>query len=111
MLTLLVALPILAFIAILLGSPARQTAIGVAALNFILGFASVFSWDDEIWNFSLRILDRPALHLSFGYMDGMSVVMVLLSVIVALAAVLSGKAPQGNEKLYYGSSLLIAAGA
>ncbi|MBC7979026.1 MAG: NADH-quinone oxidoreductase subunit M [Armatimonadetes bacterium] len=111
MLTLLVALPILAFIAIILGAPPRQTALGVAAVNLILGLASVFSWNHQIWNFSLRILDRPALHLSFGYIDGMSVVMVLLSVIVALAAVLSGKAPQGNEKLYYGSSLLIAAGA
>jgi NADH-quinone oxidoreductase subunit M len=36
---------------------------------------------------------------------------VLLSVIVTMAAVLSGKCPEGREKLWYGSSLLISAGA
>jgi NADH-quinone oxidoreductase subunit M len=41
----------------------------------------------------------------------MSVIMVLLTVIVTLAAVLSGTAPAGREKLYFGSSLLISAGA
>jgi NADH-quinone oxidoreductase subunit M len=41
----------------------------------------------------------------------MSVIMVLLTVIVTLAAVLSGKAPEGKETLYYGSSLLISGGA
>ena len=111
MLILLVALPILAFIAILLGAPARLTAIAAAALNLILGLGSVFCWKEEVWNFSLRVLEKPAIHLSFGYIDGMSLVMVILSVIVTLAAVLSGKAPEGSEKLYYGSSLLIAAGA
>src|SRR5690606_5379614 len=48
---------------------------------------------------------------SLGFHDGMSVVMVLLSAIVTLAALLSGKAPEGRETLYYGSSLLISAGA
>ena len=111
MLILLVALPILAFIAILLGAPARLTAIAVAALNLVLGLGSVFCWKEEIWNFSLPVLAKPAIHLSFGYLDGMSLVMVILSVIVTMAAVLSGKAPEGREKLYYGSSLLIASGA
>ncbi len=111
MLILLVALPILAFIAILLGAPARLTAIAAAALNLILGLGSVFCWKEEVWNFSLPVLAKPAIHLSFGYIDGMSLVMVILSVIVTMAAVLSGKAPEGREKLYYGSSLLIAAGA
>ena len=41
----------------------------------------------------------------------MSAIMVLLTVIVTLAAVLSGKAPEGREKLYFGSSLLISGGA
>ena len=41
----------------------------------------------------------------------MSLIMVLLTVIVTMAAVLSGNAPEGREKLYFGSSLLISAGA
>ncbi|WP_411827461.1 complex I subunit 4 family protein [Luteolibacter sp. AS25] len=111
MLALLVALPILAFIAILIGAPARLTAISACVLNLIIGLGSAFCWEQDLWSFSVAVLEKPALHLAFGYMDGMSVVMVALSVIVALAAVLSGEAPKGSEKLYYGSSLLIAAGA
>lgn len=111
MLTLLVALPVLAFIAILLGAPARQTAVAAAAINLVIGVGSVFCWQEEIWELSILVLEKPALHLGFDYIDGMSLVMVLLSVIVTFAAVLSGKAPVGSERLYYGSSLLIAAGA
>jgi NADH-quinone oxidoreductase subunit M len=112
MLALLVFLPILAFIAILLGAPARLTALSASVVNLVLGLAAVFTWKNEgLWSSSLNVLEKPALHLSFGFTDGMSVIMVLLSVIVTLAAVLSGKSPEGKEKLYFGSSLLISAGA
>ena len=111
MLLLLVLLPILAFLAILLGAPARLTAIAASALNLVLGLAAVFSWKSTVWSFSAPVLEKPALNLAFAFTDGMSVIMVLLSVIVTLAAVLSGKSPVGREKLYFGSSLLISAGA
>ena len=111
MLFLLVFLPIAAFIAILLGAPARLTAIGASALNLGLGIYAAFSWKCGCWAFSVPVLAKPALNLAFNFTDGMSAVMVLLSVIVTLAAVLSGKAPEGKEKLYYGSSLLISSGA
>lgn len=111
MLTFLVALPVLAFLAILLGAPARRTAVSAAFVNLLMGIGSVFSWEHQVWEFSLKVLEKPDLHLGFDYIDGMSLVMVLLSVIVTFAAVLSGKAPVGAERLYYGSSLLISAGA
>ncbi|NQX02768.1 NADH-quinone oxidoreductase subunit M [bacterium] len=111
MLLLLVFLPIAAFIAILFGAPARLTAVAATALNFALGFVAAFSWQNSIWSFSVPVLEKPALNLAFGFTDGMSVIMVLLSVIITLAAVLSGKAPEGKEKLYFGSSLLISGGA
>ena len=102
MLALLVFLPIAAFIAILLGAPARLTAIGASAVNLVLGICAAFSWHNTgLWSCSASVLEKPALHLAFGITDGMSAVMVLLSVIVTLAAVLSGKSPQGREKLYY----------
>jgi NADH-quinone oxidoreductase subunit M len=44
MLALLVILPIAAFIAILLGAPARLTAIGASVLNLALGLFAAFSW-------------------------------------------------------------------
>jgi NADH-quinone oxidoreductase subunit M len=112
MLAILVFLPILAFVAILLGAPARLTAIGSSAINLVLGVGAAFTWQCSCWNnFSLPVLEKPALHLAFGFPDGMSAVMVLLTVIVTMAAVLSGKAPEGRQKLYFGSSLLISAGA
>jgi len=111
MLALLVFLPIVAFIAILLGAPARLTAIAASAINLALGIYAAASWKSTCWALSLPVLEKPSLHLAFGFTDGMSAIMVLLSVIVTLAAVLSGKAPEGKEKLYYGSSLLISGGA
>ncbi len=111
MLAILVFLPIAAFLAILFGAPARLTAIAAAAINLVLGLIATLTWGNSIWSCSASVLEKPALHLSFGFIDGMSVIMVLLTVIVTLAAVLSGKAPQGREKLYFSSSLLISAGA
>ena len=110
MLSLLVLIPIAAFLAMLAGAPARKTAIAAGTANLVLGLWAAFTWQAEMWAMSLPVLKQPALHLSFG-LDGMSAIMVLLSVIVTLAALLSGKAPEGRELLYYGSSLLISAGA
>lgn len=112
MLALLVLLPLLAFVAILAGAPARKAALSAGAANLVLGLIAATSWEnDRLWSISLPVLEKPALHLALGFTDGMSVIMVLLSVIVTLAALLSGKAPAGRETLYYGSSLLISAGA
>lgn len=112
MLALLVLLPLLAFVAILAGAPARKAALAAGAANLVLGLWATTCWDNErLWSISLPVLEKPALHLALGFTDGMSVIMVLLSVIVTLAALLSGKAPAGRETLYYGSSLLISAGA
>ena len=111
MLPILVFLPIAAFIAILLRAPARLTAIAASVANLALGVWAAATWRCTCWNFSLPVLEKPALHLAFGMPDGMSAVMILLSVIVTLAAVLTTKAPAGSERLHYGSSLLISAGA
>jgi NADH-quinone oxidoreductase subunit M len=111
MLALLVLLPLLAFVAILAGAPARKAALAAGAANLVLGLWAATSWNDTMWSMSVPVLEKPALNLAFAFSDGMSVIMVLLSVIVTLAALLSGKAPDGRETLYYGSSLLISAGA
>ncbi len=113
MLLLIVLLPLLAFAAILGGAKARQTAVIASGANLALGLLAAFTWKTwaNFWGFSVPVLSTPEIHLSLGFIDGMSVVMLLLSVIVAFAALLTGHAPVGREKLYYGSSLLIAAGA
>ena len=110
MLALIVFLPLIAFIAILLGAPARKTAILAAGINLALGIYAAVMRDCTCLNYGVEVLSKPEINLAFG-VDGMSVVLVLLTVIVTLAAVLTGKAPAGREVLYYGSSLLISAGA
>jgi NADH-quinone oxidoreductase subunit M len=111
MLLLLVLIPLIAALAIFAGTPARLTAIAAGTLNLVLGLAATCSWHSARWAFSVLVLQKPALHLSLGFSDGISLIMVLLSVIVTFAALLSGKSPEGREKLYYASSLLISAGA
>jgi NADH-quinone oxidoreductase subunit M len=110
MLLLLVLIPIAAFLAILAGAPARKTAVAAGVANLVLGVWAAFTFAQPMWAMSVPVLAKPAIHLAFG-LDGMSAIMVLLSVIVTLAALLTGKAPEGRENLYYGSSLLISAGA
>jgi NADH-quinone oxidoreductase subunit M len=112
MLAIIVFLPLLAFAAILLGSPARQTAVAAAAANLVLGLWATFTWQSDIWSsFNIQVLAKPALHLSFGMADGMSAVMIALAVLVTLAATLSAKCPDGREKLWFSSILLMSAGA
>ena len=108
---ILILIPILAAVAILMGGKAKSLATGAAALNLILGLGSVFSWDHGVWDLSLQVLSKPSIHLALGFYDGMRVIMVILSVLVLFTAVMSGKCPEGREKLWYSSILLIGAGA
>lgn len=111
MLLLLILIPIAAFVAILAGAKAVATARLAALANLVLGLLATFTHQAGFWNFSVPVLSAPDIHLSLGLIDGMSTIMLLLSVLVTFAAVLTGEAPKGRETLYYGSSLLISAGA
>ncbi|MBM3863884.1 MAG: NADH-quinone oxidoreductase subunit M [Verrucomicrobia bacterium] len=111
MLTLLILFPLFALVAILAGAPARPTAAAAASANLLLAVAAAVTWHHPAWEFSLQVLETPAIHLAFGFPDGMSVVMVLLTALVTLPAVLTGTAPAGRGSLWYGSTLLISAGA
>ena len=109
MLLALILIPLVAAAAILLGSPARLTALGAALANILVAAGAV-SCPACASTFSLPVLADPAISLSLG-LEGMNSVMLILSVIVTLAAVYSGKCPEGREKLWFSSTLLIAAGA
>ncbi len=106
----LILVPILAAVAIYFGSPARLTAIVAAVVNIAVAIAAIST--KATFN-SIEILSLGDLHLNLalGLNNGISIVMLLLAVVVTLAAVLSGTAPEGREKLWYSSTLLIAAGA
>ncbi|MFC5049659.1 NuoM family protein [Rubritalea spongiae] len=110
LLAIIVLIPLIAAIAVLLGSPARQTTIVASALNLLLGAYSAFSLSHGGESVALTVLHQPEIALSFG-LNGLSAVMLLLSVIVTFAASLSGYAPEGRDKLWFSSILFISAGA
>lgn len=110
MLFALILIPLLAAVAILLGAPARKSALGAALLNIILAGYAASTWDCPCWNTGFQVLESPSIRLTLG-LSGIGTVMLVLSVLVTLAAVYSGKCPEGREKLWFSSTLLIAAGA
>lgn len=115
-LDLLIFLPILAAVAMAFGAPARTTALAAAGANVVIGLwlavqfevgkpGYQFAETRTVWE-----VGAPVMGFNVG-LDGMSLVMVLLTVIVTLAAVWQKPAREGGEGMFYASSLLIAAGA
>lgn len=111
MLFAFILIPLLAAIAIFLGAPARKTALGAALVNVLLLAYPLSTLSCECWDKQgFQVLENPNISLSLG-LTGIGMVMLVLSVLVTLAAVYSGKCPEGREKLWFASTLLIAAGA
>jgi len=113
MLTLaLILIPLLAVLAIFIGTSvnARRIALGVAIANIAVAIAAITT---SCAGISHNVLDKPNINLAINIHEngGISIVMLLLSVIVTLAAVLSGNCPKDREKLWYSSILLISTGA
>jgi NADH-quinone oxidoreductase subunit M len=114
MLLLLILIPILAAAAILLGAPTRQTANGAAWLNLLVTLAALFGYDTHKGGFqeTFRFDVLPDWHLQFFLgVDGLSLVMLLLTAIVTVAALWVAPAVKGNERAYFASLLFISAGA
>ncbi len=114
---LIIIIPILAAVAIGCGGSARVLALAAAWANLLLGlvvFVTLVAKGGDEMHFksSWVLLHSPELTLGFA-VDGMSGVLVLLTVIVTFCAVRvsSGDLGKGSGKLYYISLLLIAAGA
>jgi NADH-quinone oxidoreductase subunit M len=120
-LEILILIPLVAAVAILLGLQARPAAILAAAVNLLWG---CFVWANfdasqpkglapQMPNPERIIFADPKIALSLG-VDGMSLVLVMLTVIVTLAAVWiqPGRTLAASQaRLYYASPLLIGAGA
>jgi NADH-quinone oxidoreductase subunit M len=113
-LSLIIFLPILAAVAILLGAPARKTAFGTAIAEFLLTAFAFLSYDKVKGGFqflsSSPIVPEWKLSYALGA-DGLSIVMLLLTGIVTLAAVWVTPKIEKRENLFYACVLLITAGA
>jgi NADH-quinone oxidoreductase subunit M len=116
MLLLLILIPVLAAAAILLGAPTRQTANGAAWVNLLLTLVAVFTYHSAPGSpqyqeiFRVAILPEWNLQFLLG-VDGLSLVMLLLTAIVTVAALWVAPPVQGNERAYFASLLFISAGA
>src|SRR4249919_2734917 len=108
--------PIVAAVLIMLGAPARKTALAASVLTFATSLFLFVSLDhgngdgdfQHVTSFSIS----PEWRLSFiTGVDGLSVIMVLLASIVTLAAVWFAGTIERNENAFYACLLIISGGA
>jgi len=113
-LNLIVLLPILNALLIALGAPARKSAIISAWGQFVLTLIAFAGYDVARGGFQLRSAwdVAPAWDLSLQLgVDGLGLVMLLLTALVTLAAVYCTPKIEKRENLFYACVLLISAGA
>ena len=114
MLALILLCPIVAAILIVAGAPARLTALTAAGLTFLLTLlvCRSFEWWESGFQFvsSLTVSPEWGIHFALG-LDGLSLIMVLLSAIVTLAAVWFTGKIDIYERAFYACLLLISGGA
>jgi NADH-quinone oxidoreductase subunit M len=115
MLPLIIFTPLIAALLIMMGAPARKTALlaslftlAMAVLAFLLFEES--SRDSFRYITSWAIL--PEWHLAFKIgLDGLSLIMVLLAAIVTVAAVWFTGEIENHENAFYACLLFISGGA
>src|SRR5213595_2395378 len=106
--------PTVAAVLIMLGVPARKTALAASVLMFAAALFLFASLDhghadfQHVTSFSIS----PEWRLSFTTgVDGLSVIMLLLASIVTLAAVWFAGTIERHENAFYACLLLISGGA
>tara|TARA_B100000927_G_scaffold48768_1_gene35599 strand:+ start:458 stop:1918 length:1461 start_codon:yes stop_codon:yes gene_type:complete len=117
MINLIVFVPIIAAFLIGIFGSGKKIAFAASSINLVFGvfiFLELFKTGGKeiIYETSLIVLENPKLTLGFG-VDGMSGLLMLLTVIVTFCAVQISPefGPDGKDKLYHISSMLISAGA
>src|SRR4029079_2776418 len=114
MLLLVTFAPIVAAILIMLGLPARTTALAASVLTLLtsvflfLGFAPLSRGFQFV--FTIPISTELRLNFALGA-DGLSLLMILLGAIVLLTAVWVPGEIEHDESAFYACLLLIAGGA
>jgi NADH-quinone oxidoreductase subunit M len=114
MVLLVIFCPIVAAILIMIGAPARKTALAASVLALATTLFLLVSFDlgqhdfQHVTSFSIS----PEWHLSFTTgIDGLSLVMILLATIVTLAAVWFTGTIEKYENAFYACLLFISGGA
>jgi NADH-quinone oxidoreductase subunit M len=106
--------PIAAAVLILVGAPARKTALAASALMFVtaLFLFGSFGYSQRDFQHVTSFTISPDWRLSFTTgVDGLSLIMVLLATIITLAAVWFAGAIEKYENAFYACLLFISGGA
>ena len=113
-LSLIILLPIVNALAILLGAPARKSALLAAWAQLALTLFAVFGYNREVggvqFGSSWNVAVEWGLSLRLGA-DGLSLVMLLLTALVTVAAIHVSPRIEKREGLFYACVLLMDAGA
>lgn len=106
----LLLVPLVAAVLVLFGAPARPVSLGAAALNLLLALLQCATYQHP---FSYTLFDViPSLDLKFLVgLDGLSLMMVVLTALVTLGAVWMTSKVEGNQNAFYSCLLFISAGA
>src|SRR5882724_1411181 len=114
MVLVVVFCPIITAILIMVGAPARRTALGASILTFAAALFLLMSFDQEQHNFQhvTSFTISPEWRLSFTTgIDGLSLIMVLLATIVTVASVWFAGTIERYENAFYACLLFISGGA
>ncbi len=114
MLNLIILIPILAAIAIFLGAPARKISLTAAGAHLALTLIALFAYDHAKGHFQFIYSTPIVAEWDLNYLvaaDGMSLMMLLLTSLVTVAAVWVTPPVAKRENLFYGCVLLLTAGA
>ena len=106
--------PIVAAILIMIGAPARKTALAASVLTFAtaLFLFATFGYGQTDFHHVSSFTISPEWRLSFTTgIDGLSLIMVLLATIVTLAAVWFAGSIDKYENAFYACLLFISGGA
>ena len=113
-LSLIVLLPILNALAIMLGAPARRSALLASWVQLALTLFAVLGYNRAAggvqFGSSWHVAPEWGLSLRLGA-DGLSLIMLLLTALVTVAAVHASPRIEKREGLFYACILLIDAGA
>lgn len=109
----LILVPLVAIAFLLVGSHPRRTALSASIVNlaFVLALFAVYQIGEAPYQFvsTIPVVPSMGIALTLGA-DGLSLVMLLLTALVTVAAVAVARTPEKNAQWFYASLLFISAG-
>jgi NADH-quinone oxidoreductase subunit M len=114
MLLIIIFCPIIAAILIIAGTPVRFTALLAASVTLLMTLLACvnYEWWKPGFQFvnSVTVSESWQIHFATG-LDGLSLILVLLTAIVTLASVWFSGKTDNNENAFYACLLFISGGA